>query len=189
MKKTILTVVAFCLVLPAWSASCVSSVVVTSGGDYTGSISPTVVFTGGGGSGAAATAYMSSLGGGEYKVSSVSVTLPGSYTGTPAVSFTLGGGAVAHAVMSPCASFGFIQPQIISKLHLGDTHYEEISLDVATCSDHPACPDTDQPAYTNQLAVIYRQRRTDAVLPYRVHRAGNSRIHSSYACKHYWCDI
>lgn len=61
-----------------------------------------------------------------------------------------------------------IPPQIISKLHLGDTHYEEISLDVATCSDHPACPDTDQPAYTNQLAVIYRQRRTDAVLPYRV---------------------
>ena len=117
MKRAILVVVAFCLVSPAWAASCVSSVVVTSGGDYASIISPTVVFTGGGGSGAAATAYMSPLGGGEYQVSSVHVTLPGSYTGTPAVSFTLGGGAVAHAVMSSCPSSGYvIPPQVISKL-------------------------------------------------------------------------
>ena len=117
MKKVVLTILMLCLALSARAASCVSSVVVTNGGDYPSITSLAVIFTGGGGSGASAVAYMSSLGGGEYKVSGVSVTLTGSYTGTPAVSFTLGGGAVARAVMSPCASFGFIPPQIISKLN------------------------------------------------------------------------
>ena len=94
----------------AWATCTVTSIYVTDAGDYSSATKPTVIITGPGSGGATATAYMVSIGGGEYGVSSIVVTLPGSYTGPVTISFSGSNtitDAQAYAVMGgSCAAGG-----------------------------------------------------------------------------------
>lgn len=110
MRKYVLA--ALLLATPnLWAVCTVTGIYVTDGGDYATITSPTVVITGPGAGGATATAFMAHLGGGEYHVSSVVVTWPGTYTGPVTVTFTggvlAGQPATGYATMDgSCASGG-----------------------------------------------------------------------------------
>ena len=109
MRKYVLA--ALLLATPnLWAVCTVTGIYVTDGGDYATITSPTIVITGPGAGGATATAFMAPLGGGEYGVSSIVVTLPGSYTGPVTISFSGSNTikpAVGYATMGgSCASGG-----------------------------------------------------------------------------------
>jgi hypothetical protein len=67
-----------------------TSISITNAGSYTlGSPAPAVSFSGGGGSGAAATAVLTQFGHSDFRVTSITITNPGSgYTSAPSVVFT-----------------------------------------------------------------------------------------------------
>ena len=109
MRKLILLAVLF-WASSAWAVCTVTNIYVTDPGDYSSSARPTVIISGPGSGGATATANMTPLGGGEYGVSSIVVTLPGSYTGPVTISFSGSNtitDAQAYAIMGgSCASGG-----------------------------------------------------------------------------------
>ena len=109
MRKLIIAVL-FLLAAPCWAVCTVTGIYVTDPGDYSTSVRPTVIITGPGSGGATATAYMTPIGGGEYGVSSIVVTIAGNYTGPVTISFS-GSNTVtdaqAYAVMDgSCAAGG-----------------------------------------------------------------------------------
>ena len=99
------------------TANTVTNVMVNNGGCYSTSTPPTIGFSGGGGTGAAATAVMaasSSISCTTYKISTITVTAPGSgYTSQPSVSFTTTNQTSAPNVVAEITTSGSTNNQTV----------------------------------------------------------------------------
>jgi hypothetical protein len=95
----------------------VTNVIVNNGGCYSASTPPAITFSGGSGTGAAATAVMaasSSISCSTYKVSTITVTAPGSgYTAQPAVSFSTTNQTAAPSVVAEITTSGSTNNQTV----------------------------------------------------------------------------
>jgi hypothetical protein len=99
------------------TANTVTNVMVNNGGCYSSSAPPTISFSGGGGSGAAATAVMaasSTISCSTYKISTITVTAPGSgYTSQPAVSFSAPNQTSTPSVVAEITTAGSTNNQTV----------------------------------------------------------------------------